>query len=136
MRVHSATGIRRPPSGFAWLAQDLVEILDRAFKPFVELYGRLPVQFAFGKVDVRLALLRVVDRSGLPDQFRAGAGQCDHAFGELDHREIVGIAEVDGTGEVVAGGHQAQDSVYQVADITERACLLPVAEYRDRLVEQ
>ena len=56
--------------------------------------------------DVGLALLRVVVRQGLEDQLGARAGELDHHLGQLQHRELVRVAEVDRPGERVRGVHQ------------------------------
>ena len=63
-----------------------------------------------------------------------GAGRLDHLRGELEERELLGIAEVDGV--VLTGQREPPDPGDEVVDVTERAGLRPVAEHRQRLAEE
>ena len=65
------------------------------------------------------------------DDATFGSGQGDHLFGQLEQRELLGIADVDG--EMLAGVGEAEDAVDEVVDVTERAGLPTVAEHRDGL---
>src|SRR4029078_2251126 len=61
-----------------------------------ECDGRLPAEQASGAVDVGLPLHGVVLRQLLEDDRPLGAGRLDHLRGELEERELPGVAEVDG----------------------------------------
>ena len=56
---------------------------------------------------------------------RRRLGELDHEVGQLAHRDLVGVADVDGTGLVaVEQGQQARDLV---VDVAEAPGLLTVA---------
>src|SRR5215217_5424051 len=92
--------------------------LDRALESLPEFDLGLPAEHLAGERDVRLADLRVVGGQGLVHDLRARAGDLDHRVGQLEQRELVGIADVDGL--VVARLGEPDDPVDEIADITER----------------
>ena len=64
------------------------------------------------------------------------AGQTDHAFRQFAHRDFVRIADIDRTGDVGAGCHQADEAFDQVVHVAERPRLAAVAVERDVLAPQ
>ena len=68
----------------------------------------------------------------LVDDLRARAGHLDDRLGQLQQRELVGVADVDRV--VLAGLGQRDDARDEVVDVAEAARLRAVAEDRDRPV--
>jgi hypothetical protein len=68
-----------------------------------------------------LALPSIVGRRRLGRQFRLRADELEDGFGELDHRELDRIADIDRAGDVVGGVHHTDHAVDQVVDMAEGA---------------
>ena len=60
----------------------------------------------------------------------------DDALGELQHRDLGRVAEIDGAGQLVGRGHEPDQSLDQVVDVAEGAGLLAVPVHRNRLMAQ
>ncbi len=86
----------------------------------------LPAEQVASAGYVGLALLGVVDGQRLVDDLRARLGHLEHGLGELQQRELVGVADVDRRVDIGLG--KADDAADQVVDVTEAARLLAVAE--------
>src|SRR3954447_15724450 len=109
-------------------------LLDGALESFAEVDLGLPAQKLAGEADVGLADLRVVGGQRLIDDLRARLGDLDDRLGELEQRELVGVADVD---RLMCAGLGEQDHpADQIVDVTERPRLRAVAEHRDRPVLQ
>jgi len=80
----------RPDERFA------ARLVDRPLQTFPELDRRLPVEDLPCQRDVRTPLLRIIGRQGLVDDLRARASDVDHRLGQLEQRELLRIADVDG----------------------------------------
>src|SRR5262245_30222927 len=61
----------------------------------LELDLRFPAEELASPRDVRLADLRVVDRQCLVDDLARRARHPEHGLGELENRELAGVADVD-----------------------------------------
>jgi hypothetical protein len=116
--------------------QQRVEIGDGAGQPFAQPHRGFPVQRVAGAGDVRAALARIVGGQGAHDEGRARSGQRHDHFGQFDHGEFVGIADVDRAGDRVRAAHQADQPVDQIIDIAEGPGLLPIAIEGDGLAQQ
>ncbi len=81
--------------------------------------------------DVGLAALGVILRQFVVDDLASGiADQRDNLLGKLHHGDLIGIAQVDGLGEVRA--EQPDDSLDQVGYVAEAAGLFAAAVNGDR----
>ena len=94
---------------------------------FVEGDFGLPAEFALGDGDVGAAHLRVVAGQRAEHNLALATNLLDDLLGELEHRELTRVAEVDGAREVIVGRHHAQHTLDEVADILEGTRLLTVA---------
>src|SRR6185369_4868030 len=94
------------------------EIGDRSLQALFERNLRLPLQDLLREGDVRPALARVVGGERLVDNLRFAADQLDREFGELEHRELAGIAEVHGP-DGLSLRHEADEPLDQIVDIAE-----------------
>src|SRR3982074_724757 len=93
-------------------AQKTVEIGDGLGQPLVERHLRFPLELVARQRDIRAALHRIVDRQRLEDQLRLAADRCDDLLGEMLHRQLDRIAEIDRAGEIVRRMvHQAQPTL-------------------------
>ena len=118
------------------LLQQRLEIGDGAHQPLLERRARRPSQHVARLGDVGLALARIVGRQRPAHDLGARSRHVDHDLGELADRELGGIADVDGAGDVVGGLHQADDAVDEIVDIAERTGLPAVAIDGDVASEQ
>src|SRR5690348_5590593 len=71
---------------------------NRALESFPERDRRLPPEDLAREGQVRLPLRRVVDREGLEHDLRARTCELEHQVGELEHRELAVVADVDRSG--------------------------------------
>src|SRR5262245_41226363 len=94
-------------------------------------YLPLPAQEVARPADVRLADLGVVLRQRAELDRAAGAREGANLLGELQNRHLVRVAEIHRLVEV--GLEQTPDSLDEVADVAEAACLRAVAVDRQRL---
>ena len=72
----------------------------RVERPRAASIVRLPAEQVAGQGDVGPALGRVVDRQRLEHDLRRRAGDLEHELGQLEHRELAGVADVDRPGVV------------------------------------
>src|SRR6478735_7004239 len=115
-----ATGLRRHPH------EDVdAGLVDRAAQAFAQVDLGLPGQEVAGAADVRPADLGVVRGQRLVDDLRRAAGDLDDGLGQLEERELRGVADVDRV--VLAGLGQRDDPADEVVDVAERAGLAAVA---------
>jgi hypothetical protein len=82
-----------------WRRERDAEVVDGARKAVVEANARLPAEHALGERDVGPALARIVARGRREDDRRARADQAAHALGQLEHRELRRVANVQGPGQ-------------------------------------
>src|SRR5579862_2862669 len=120
----------------AAFAQQPVEVFYGPGQPLVERHGGLPAENLPGLRDVGAALQRVVDRQRLVDQLRLGADVPDHPLGQLAHRDLDGVAEIDRAGHLVWRRHHPDEALDEVVDIAEGAGLRAVAVDGDVLALQ
>src|SRR5690606_32998903 len=83
-------------------AHDAFEVGDGAVDAFLERDLGCPAEVAFGQADVRLALTGGVGGQGMEGQLRLAADLLQNQFGEFDHGEFAGVAEVDRAGQAGA----------------------------------
>src|SRR3954467_4311369 len=109
-------------------------LLDGPLQALAQLDLGPPVEQLARETDVGLTDLRVIRRQRLVDDLRARLGDLDDRLGELEQRELVGVADVD---RLMRAGLGEQDHpADQIVDVTERPRLRAVAEHRDRPVLQ
>src|SRR5947209_14230907 len=70
-------------------------LLDGPAQSLAEVHLGGPSELLAGQGDVGLADLRVVGGQRLEDDLRARPGDLDDRLGELQQRELVGVADVD-----------------------------------------
>src|SRR3954453_9567010 len=70
-------------------------LLDRAAKSFAQVDFGLPSQQLAGQADVGLTDLRIPGGQRLIADLRTRAGDLDDRLGQLEQRELVGVADVD-----------------------------------------
>src|SRR5215212_5851391 len=80
----------------------LAEPLDSSREALVEADLRFPAELTSCQRDVRLADARVVDGPGDEDDLAVAADQALDRLGDVEHRRLVRVADVDGAGEVAA----------------------------------
>ena len=83
-------------------------LLDRALQAVAQRHLGRPAEQLARERDVGPALLGVVDGQRLVDDLGGRAGQLVDDLGELEQRELVGVADVDGV--VVAGLRERDDA--------------------------
>ena len=110
------------------------KIRNRVRESIRQLHFRFPFQKFFSLGDVGFALLRIVLRQRLENNFALRFGRADDFFRELDHRHFRRIANVHG--QVVVAHHQPIDAFNQIGAVTKTARLRAFAEHRDRFVFQ
>lgn len=115
------------PSASASASRELPEILDGIAKPVLERHLRFPSELAFRERDIGLPLLGVVRRKRLEHELRLSSRDLDHLLGELEHRKLAGVADVDRSGKVRPRVHHEHERVDEVVDVAERPRLLAVA---------
>ena len=71
-------------------------------------------------------MFRVVLWQGLEGYLRLAACEADDHFGQFQHSELTGVADVDGTHEIILRGHHPYHTLHEVIDILETAGLLSV----------
>ena len=81
-----------------------------------------------------LADLGVVFRKFLEHNPALTAGEADNLLGELEHRDFVGVPDIDRLGDI--GDEEAVDAVDEIVDVTDAPRLAPVAEDRDILAAE
>jgi len=106
--------------------EEFAEVVDGGVEALVEGNSGLPAEFGAGEGDVGLALLGIIAGEGLMGDFGFSADFFEHFFGELEHGEFAGVADVDRAGErrVV---HEADEALDQVVHVAERAGLGAIA---------
>ena len=105
--------------------------MSRAAQPLVEIDLGLPAEQLARAGDVGLPHLRVVDRQRLEDDLARRARDLDHRLGQLEHRELVRVADVHR--QVLAALGQQDQAADEIVDVAEAPRLRPVAEDRQRL---
>ncbi len=111
-------------------------MINRRLQALLQRNARPPSHHFSGKANVGLALLGVVGRQGLVDEFGLRACERRDGVGELNHGELAGVAEVDRASEVFGLVHQAHEAFDEVVHITKRAGLRAVAVEGDALALQ
>ncbi|MDE2237079.1 MAG: ATP-dependent DNA helicase RecQ, partial [Elusimicrobia bacterium] len=101
------------------------EMLDGREQALFQVDARPPAQGGARQGDVRPADLGIVDRQGLEDDPRAGAGQPLDRLGQAQDGQLAGVADVDGRLDV--GAQQGVDAADQVRDMAEAARLASLA---------
>src|SRR5262249_36924115 len=97
-----------------------------------------PIQYLLGPGRIWPPLLRIVDGHGLINDVDASRAldailvldflhDLPHELGKLAYGEFVAVPDVDGSG--LFGAHERDETVDEVVDVLERACLGPVAVY-------
>jgi hypothetical protein len=114
-------------------AQLAAEVIHRNLEASLERHLGFPLEPFARQADVGAAAYRVVRPRRLEGELGGAAGELDRERSQLEDGELVGIADVDRTGEVLAAVHHAHDSVDDVIDVRERSSLGAVAEYRQVL---
>ena len=109
------------------------EVIHRNLEAGVERHLRFPLEPFAREADVGAAAYRVVRPRGMEGELGEAAGEFNRKRGQFEDRELIGIADVDRPGEVLAAVHHAHDGVDDVIDIRERSGLSAVAEYRQVL---
>ncbi len=99
----------------------------------VERHLRFPREPFARQADVGPPAHRVVRPRRMKGELGGAAGELDRERRQFQDRELVGIADVDRPGEILAAVHHAHDSVDDVIDVRERPGLSAVAEYRQVL---
>lgn len=107
------------------------EVIRCTSKAVVEMGGWSPVQRASRAGDIRLTMVRIVDRQRSEHNGRGRAREFNDAPRDLEHGQFVRIAEIDRTGHVLGRAHQANEGVDHVVDVAKEARLRPVAIDRD-----
>src|SRR5687768_10933918 len=97
MRFSSSSIMDPPPSspGSPSAPHLLAEPLERQLQSGVGVHARLPAEAGAGAPDVGLADLGVVLGQRTEDDLAAGTRQTDDALGQLQERQLLGIADVD-----------------------------------------
>src|SRR5919204_6129123 len=100
-------------------------------KPVVERNLRLPAELGPGEGDVGAPPLGVVLRPVDELELRGRTDRVPDPLGELAHRDLLGVPEIDRPGAVPR--HQPPEPLDQVAHVAERPGLRALAMDRDRL---
>src|SRR5438874_1799584 len=95
------------------------EMLQRPLHAFMTIHPRLPAQQAAGARDVGPTNFRIVLRQRLVDDGASASSQSNDLAGEVQNRDLVGIAQVDRIMEV--GAKKPINPFNQVGHITEAA---------------
>src|SRR6266487_3039306 len=103
------------------------EALQHAAQTVLELDLGLPAEQLTGTRDVGLPDLRIVDRQCLVNDLALRARHPQHGLGQLVHRELVRVAEVDR--QVLARFGERDEPTDEVVDVAEAPCLCPVPEH-------
>src|SRR4029077_10866992 len=109
-------------------------LLDRAPQTLAQRNLGRPSEKLLRECDIGPSLFGVGDGQGLVDDLRTGFGQLFDRLRELEQRELVGIANVDGI--VVRRLRERDEPPDEVADVAERSRLAAVAEDRERSVAE
>eukprot|EP00197_Chlamydomonas_leiostraca_P003887 CAMPEP_0202867288 /NCGR_PEP_ID=MMETSP1391-20130828/9101_1 /ASSEMBLY_ACC=CAM_ASM_000867 /TAXON_ID=1034604 /ORGANISM="Chlamydomonas leiostraca, Strain SAG 11-49" /LENGTH=416 /DNA_ID=CAMNT_0049547319 /DNA_START=82 /DNA_END=1333 /DNA_ORIENTATION=+ len=115
-------------------AQALLEVLHHAAQALAQRHLGLPPQRALDLGDVGLALAGVVRRVLAEHNLRLGVDHLLDQVGQLQHRELAGVAHVEGAR--VRPLHHGDHAVDEVADVLEGARLRAVAVHGQRLAGQ
>ncbi len=102
----------------------------RLLQPRLQIDLRLPVQLLLGQRNVRLPLQGVIMGQGCEFDIRLAPGQFSDGFGQFEDGELTRIAQIDRTGKIIRGGHQAHKGVNQVIDKAKGAGLQTVPVHR------
>jgi len=105
------------------------EVIHCNLEAGLERHLRFPLEPFAREADVGPAADRVVRPRRLEGELGRAAGEFNRQRGQLEDRELVGIADVGRTGEVLTAVHHAHDGVDDVIDICKRPGLGAVAEY-------
>src|SRR4051794_26054509 len=81
--------------------------LEDQAEALLERDGRFPAEKIFGAGDIGTSLRRVVLGQRLEHNPAVGAGRGDHLRGELEERELLRVADVDGF--VLTGDREPPD---------------------------
>src|ERR1035438_7377078 len=108
------------------------EIRNRVGQSVGELHFGFPFQKLLRLGDVGLALLRIVLRQRLEDDFAFGLCRADDFPGELAHGQFRRIADVHR--QIVIAHHQPVDAFNQIRDVAKAARLVPLAKNGDGFV--
>src|ERR1051325_2026421 len=106
------------------------EVFDGALEPFAQGHGRLPAEELARARDVRASLLRVVLRERAEARARLPPDRARDLLGQLPHRELAGVPDVDGVVNVVLfrrtllDVHQTHHALDQVVNVAETTRLL------------
>src|SRR6266513_1355703 len=103
-----------------------------AGETFAEVDLGAPAEHVGRKRDIGPAARRIVDGQRLEHDLGARSGDLEHGMSELEHGELVRVADVHRTGPV--GVVEGEDAAYLVVVVAVRPCLRPGAVDRERLV--
>ncbi len=113
----------------------LFEVRSRACDAFFERDFGLEIKDFSRLFEVGSALSRIVLRERSMFDGDVSSEHASHRLCELEHRELVLGADVDGTdfGGVL---HEREEASEEVVDVAEATCLTAVAIHREGLVAQ
>ena len=94
----------------------------------------MPVEDAARFGDVRAALLGIILREGLKNNFRRVRKMRADAFCKFEDGDLLRIADVGG--EMLIGEHKAVDTLDEIGDVAEAAGLAAVAVNGERFAQQ
>src|ERR1700726_2861146 len=103
----------------------------RTLESFAQLDFRFPAEELLDTGDVGLTSRRITDGERLEHDVRFGAGDVAHDFGELEHRVLDGVPDVDRLDDFRI--EKGEDAAHLVFDEAERTCLRSPAVDRERL---
>src|SRR2546421_1184650 len=101
------------------------EPLVGAGETFAEVDLGAPAEHLGRKRDVGPAPHGIVDGKRLEDDLGARAGDLEHGVSELEHGELVRVADIHRTGPI--GVEEGEDAAHLVVDVAVRPRLRPVA---------
>src|SRR2546423_11566107 len=106
------------------------EVGDRSLEPIAQRDGRRPAEQGLWARDVGAALFGVVRREWAGARFAFDADGARDLLGQLAHRELAGVADVNGLVHVepalrsLLDVHQAHHALDEIVHVAERARLL------------
>src|SRR6185369_13129140 len=112
-----------------------LEIFNGSLQTVTQWNRRVPRERALCPRDVGLALSWIVSRQRQIRKPRFRIARLYHFFRKLHDRELTRIAEIHRLVQII-DVHQANQSLNQIFDVTERARLLSLAVKRQRLTSQ
>ena len=132
---HTNSIISNTFSNIIFFTLQTLKILNSPFQPFLKRHGWNPaVEFLLGKRDVRFTLFRIVGRQRTENDLRVGIGKADDLFGQLYHRKLIRITEVDWPRETILGRHHTGHAFHQIVHILETTGLMATAINRNIFV--